>query len=773
MSPGRKTTSGASREEGELDEEAPDSVATFKCRSADVEHGQKLSVSSPAAAVRQAPSSSSITGKKRKLAQKLPPGPLNQFVDIYGPEAHAEVQLAANTRVRVADVRDLVMWVLADGSNPSWAFIKNKALLSKVALIGLPGIYQDLLANRQEIKAQLVESMGEPTTMLVNHPCLRPSQTVGTLFSVPARKKRKTAATQERKSGKKGAFPPSFYIMTLEAMEACNFPLPQVGPDGEMSCPEGFSATQPSSPAEAGVHAERMVAVDCEMCCTAEGLELCRATLVDDSGQVLMDEYCVPNNPITDYNTRFSGISAETLEGVTNRLADIQRMFCQHVQAETLLVGHGLENDLAALKMTHARNIDTSIIFPHPRGPPFKPALRVLASKFLKRTIQTGSHDSEIDARTTMDLAQLKIKHGPAYGTKQEAGLDSNCERLMEVLGEFKRRCILVDRQDVLSRHVSGCASAVVCYNDEDACSRAAKALQSSTNDFVWTQLRELSACWEDRLVQRRSLQAIVPEPAAPFRPTREEPSSSTEKANGLKSSPAPPAASSAFKAKAAASSPASSATPAAHDSSSPSQPAAKRRALDMNGKPAACSHGKIHADVSTLAVPDAPAAGHQQAACNSMEDAAHAAGRGSQPRSSAADFPSSWSADVQQDGDGDGQQQQQHQQECTPNHGNEPAGCRDDSGKDAWTEEAHVDCILQRLVGRVKLLVDAAPPNTLLLMTTCQGNTAKCRWLQEQKYKRQQGLEGCEPWTVNDENFLSATNAKMSQAFVFCRVKL
>lgn len=41
-----------------------------------------------------------------------------------GWQAHAEVQLADNARVRIADVRDLVMWVLADGSNPSWAFIK-------------------------------------------------------------------------------------------------------------------------------------------------------------------------------------------------------------------------------------------------------------------------------------------------------------------------------------------------------------------------------------------------------------------------------------------------------------------------------------------------------------------------------------------------------------------------------------------------------------------------------------------------------------------------
>ena len=80
-----------------------------------------------------------------------------------------------------------------------------------------------------------------------------------------------------------------------------------------------------------------------------------------------MDEYCVPTNPITDYNTRFSGINAETLEGVKNRLADVQQAFCRHVKAETLLVGHGLENDLAALKILHSRNVDTSIIYPHPK----------------------------------------------------------------------------------------------------------------------------------------------------------------------------------------------------------------------------------------------------------------------------------------------------------------------------------------------------------------------------------------------------------------------
>ena len=35
--------------------------------------------------------------------------------------------------------------------------------------------------------------------------------------------------------------------------------------------------------------------------------------------------------------------------------------------------------------------LDTSVMFPHPRGLPYKSALRVLASRHLLRTIQRGA----------------------------------------------------------------------------------------------------------------------------------------------------------------------------------------------------------------------------------------------------------------------------------------------------------------------------------------------------------------------------------------------
>ena len=61
------------------------------------------------------------------------------------------------------------------------------------------------------------------------------------------------------------------------------------------------------------------------------------------------------------------------------------------IAEETLLIGHSLENDLNALRLLHINAADTALMYPHPRGPPFKPALRVLTERYLGRKIQEGA----------------------------------------------------------------------------------------------------------------------------------------------------------------------------------------------------------------------------------------------------------------------------------------------------------------------------------------------------------------------------------------------
>lgn len=67
-----------------------------------------------------------------------------------------------------------------------------------------------------------------------------------------------------------------------------------------------------------------MVALDCEMCQTCEGSEVTRLTLVDERRAVLLDAFIKPYNPITDYHTRYSGITPEIMATCTTRLEQVR-----------------------------------------------------------------------------------------------------------------------------------------------------------------------------------------------------------------------------------------------------------------------------------------------------------------------------------------------------------------------------------------------------------------------------------------------------------------
>ena len=96
---------------------------------------------------------------------------------------------------------------------------------------------------------------------------------------------------------------------------------------------------------------------------------------------MVLDELVRPANAVLNYHTRFSGITAEMLAPVATTRADVVPRLRALLTADTLLVGHSLENDLRALKLLHGRVIDTVHLFQHPRGLPYRSALRILAER--------------------------------------------------------------------------------------------------------------------------------------------------------------------------------------------------------------------------------------------------------------------------------------------------------------------------------------------------------------------------------------------------------
>ncbi|CAN0863934.1 Small RNA degrading nuclease 3 [Linum grandiflorum] len=158
----------------------------------------------------------------------------------------------------------------------------------------------------------------------------------------------------------------------------------------------------------------KMLAVDCEMVLCENGTDaVVRVCVVDSDLQVVLDEKVIPGWPISDYRSEITGIYPGDLDNVTCSLRDIQRcmekLLCR---GRTILVGHGLYNDLLALKIDHIRVVDTSLIFKTSYGR--MPSLRSLCKTILGYELRKegAPHDCLDDTRTAMKIVLAMIKLG-------------------------------------------------------------------------------------------------------------------------------------------------------------------------------------------------------------------------------------------------------------------------------------------------------------------------------------------------------------------------
>lgn len=342
--------------------------------------------------------------------------------------------------ISIKDLRDLTLYLM-DGSNnaPKWVQIDNRNAINKLIVLFVPGLQVEdfnlpgsskFSQNAEVLQHSHLKYLKDPTlaSNSKSFPVTAPGSKMS-LFSaynsfvnVGLTKKEKELRREELKKKK---ITINDLLLSLEDFIENDYP---IHPDTigiidqlrrELALKHETEADTILNTRNFEHEGSHTFALDCEMCLSKDGLVLTRVSIIDFNVNTIYDKLVKPDVPIIDYLTKYSGITEEKLAGVTTTLQDVQQDILKIVSASDILIGHSLQSDLNVLKLRHPKVIDTATIFDHKAGPPFRPALRYLASTYLNCDIQTDEgigHDSIEDSKACMELTKLKIMNGLGFG---------------------------------------------------------------------------------------------------------------------------------------------------------------------------------------------------------------------------------------------------------------------------------------------------------------------------------------------------------------------
>ncbi|AOW01743.1 hypothetical protein B0I72DRAFT_133296 [Yarrowia lipolytica] len=406
--------------------------------------------------------------------------------------------------ISISNLRDLVLHLCGVQNTvvPTFMSIKNPGGVVKIVTLMIPGLLPEMfgaegfLDRKSPMEFKPVPQLSFFETFEFLWPTMAPGTNDSlhspiTAFALSPMSKSKKKEMDKARQNKYQTMEALELIMTYDQMKDNFYPLHPDVSGKSLPLEDGWRDTQKGPSIKK--RGNTILGLDCEMCATASGPVVTRATVVDYNGDTIYDKLVKPDEPITDYLTQWSGITKEMLDPVTTTLADVQDDLTKLIKTQDILVGHSLESDLGVLKLRHPLVIDTSIVFDHPRGATFKCSLKWLATKYLKKSIQNGTsgHDSSEDARTCIELIKEKLKRGPKFGVIGPSG-ESTMGKIVESTFRDQaapRKALVVDFGN--PQWTQGNATkSISCEKDADVCTGLVDNLDSY--DFCWGRFKKL-----------------------------------------------------------------------------------------------------------------------------------------------------------------------------------------------------------------------------------------------------------------------------------------
>ncbi|KAK3717362.1 hypothetical protein QZH41_011595 [Actinostola sp. cb2023] len=263
-------------------------------------------------------------------------------------------------------IQDLIVYSIlwcSTSACPTWCDVVNRKKIKKVVVIALRSVGEnDYLQHIdcfpfifKEFNTHVVQTQAAGTDFSINYPH---ESLLNISLSKSKMRKEITKSLDARKEEEYDIQVKSKYLLTKELLEDNEYPrqcytsYKAPDNDGEPDNDDGFVPCVTTNQVNSTEYKKAPVfSLDCEMCGTSEGPELTRISIIDEMFNVVYDTLVMPDRPILDYKTKYSGITAELLQGVTVTLKDVQKEVQRILPPGTILAGHSFEFDLKALKV--------------------------------------------------------------------------------------------------------------------------------------------------------------------------------------------------------------------------------------------------------------------------------------------------------------------------------------------------------------------------------------------------------------------------------------